>query len=57
MVRGPVRKGEALLAGLLRCGDCGRRPLVGYNGAEGAIGRYKCDATRSNPDGDPCISF
>src|SRR6516162_2716042 len=24
MVRGPVRKGEALLAGLLRCGHCGR---------------------------------
>src|SRR4051812_3161441 len=25
MVRGAVRKGEALLAGLLRCGHCGRR--------------------------------
>lgn len=57
MVRGPVRKGEALLAGLLRCGHCGRRLLVGYNGAKGDVGRYKCDATRSNPDGDPCISF
>ncbi|MET3524690.1 zinc ribbon domain-containing protein [Mesorhizobium abyssinicae] len=34
MVRGPVRKGEALLAGLLRCGHCGRRLLVGYNGAK-----------------------
>ncbi|WP_342586844.1 helix-turn-helix domain-containing protein [Mesorhizobium sophorae] len=43
MVRGPVRKGEAL--------------LVGYNGAKGDVGRYTCDATRSNPDGDPCISF
>lgn len=57
MVRGPVRKGEALLAGLLRCGHCGRRLLVGYNGAKGDVGRYTCDATRSNPDGDPCISF
>lgn len=57
MVRGPVRKGEALLAGLLRCGHCGRRLLVSYNGAKGDVGRYKCDATRSNPDGDPCISF
>ncbi|RWD59899.1 MAG: recombinase family protein [Mesorhizobium sp.] len=57
MVRGPVRKGEALLAGLLRCGHCGRRLLVGYNGAKGDVGRYKCDATRSNPDGDPYISF
>ncbi|MGX5851856.1 helix-turn-helix domain-containing protein, partial [Mesorhizobium sp. PL10] len=57
MVRGPVRKGEALLAGLLRCGHCGRRLLVGYHGAKGDVGRYKCDATRSNPDGDPCIAF
>src|SRR5437763_324770 len=30
MVRGAVRTGEALLAGLLRCGHCGRRLLVGY---------------------------
>ncbi|WP_292572386.1 recombinase family protein [Mesorhizobium sp.] len=57
MVRGPVRKGEALLARLLRCGHCGRRQLVGYSGAKGDVGRYKCDATRSNPDGDSCISF
>nr|WP_031245672.1 hypothetical protein [Mesorhizobium sp. LNJC384A00] len=27
MVRGPVRKGDALLAGLLRCSHCGRRLL------------------------------
>lgn len=46
-----------MLAGLLRCGHCGRRLLVGYNGAKGDVGRYKCDATRSNPDGDSCISF
>lgn len=57
MVRGPVRKGEALLAGLLRCGHCGRRLLVGYHGAKGDVGRYKCDAARSNPEGSPCISF
>jgi hypothetical protein len=44
MVRGPVRKGEALLAGLLRCGHCGRRLLVSYNGTKGDIGRYHCDA-------------
>jgi DNA invertase Pin-like site-specific DNA recombinase len=57
MVRGPVRKGEVLLAGLLRCGHCGRRMLVGYHGAKGDVGRYSCDAKRSNPGGDPCISF
>src|SRR6202140_4831858 len=57
MVRGSVRKGEALLAGLMRCGHCGRRLLVSYNGTNGDIGRYNCDATRSNPGTPACISF
>ena len=57
MVRGPVRKGEALLAGLVRCGHCGRRLLASYNGAKGDIGRYSCDAARNNPGAAPCISF
>ena len=57
MVRGAVRTGEALLAGLMRCGHCGRRLLVSYNGTKGDIGRYNCDATRSNPGAPPCISF
>ena len=57
MVRGAVRKGEALLTGLLRCGHCGRRLLVSYNGTKGDVGRYNCDATRSNPGADRCISF
>jgi len=57
MVRGAVRKGEALLVGLLRCGHCGRRLLVSYNGTKGDIGRYHCDATRSDPAAAPCISF
>src|SRR3712207_9462733 len=57
MVRGPVRKGEALLAGLVRCGHCGRKLLVSYNGAKGDIGRYNCDAVRNNPGAAPCISF
>lgn len=57
MVRGPVRKGEALLTGLLRCGHCGRRLQVSYNGAKGDIGRYNCDAVRNNPGAAPCIAF
>ena len=57
MVRGAVRKGEALLGGLLRCGHCGRRLLVSYNGTKGDIGRYYCDATRGNPRAAACISF
>jgi DNA invertase Pin-like site-specific DNA recombinase len=57
MVRGAVRKGEALLAGLVRCGHCGRRLQVSYNGTKGDIGRYNCDATRNDPGAPPCISF
>ena len=57
MVRGAVRRGEALLAGLLRCGHCGRRLLVSYNGTNGDVGRYNCDATRSSPGTASCISF
>ena len=53
MVRGAVRKGEALLTGLLRCGHCGRRLLISYNGTKGDVGRYNCDATRSNPGAIP----
>ena len=57
MVRGAVRKGQALLAGLVRCGHCGRRLLVSYNGNKGDVGRYNCDAVRNNPGADPCIAF
>ena len=52
-----MRKGEALLAGLVRCGHCGRRLLVSYNGTKGDVGRYNCDAVRHNPGADPCIAF
>jgi DNA invertase Pin-like site-specific DNA recombinase len=57
MVRGAMRTGEALLTGLMRCGHCGRRLLVSCNGTKGDIGRFNCDATRSNPGAAPCISF
>ena len=40
-VRGAVRRGELLLAGLLRCGHCGRKLYVGYGGK---AGRYYCRA-------------
>src|SRR6202030_2367391 len=42
MSRGALRRGEALLAGLLRCGHCGRKLHVAY---------------ANNHGGDPCISF
>jgi hypothetical protein len=47
MSRGSVRRGEALLAGLLRCGHCGRKLHVAYSGANGSAGRYHCRGVRS----------
>jgi excisionase family DNA binding protein len=57
MARGALRKGEALLAGLLRCGHCGRKLHVAYSGNDGTIGRYHCRGGHFNHGGDPCISF
>jgi DNA invertase Pin-like site-specific DNA recombinase/predicted DNA-binding transcriptional regulator AlpA/transposase len=39
---GPVREGPALLQGLVVCGKCGRRMLVGYSGKDGRVARYVC---------------
>lgn len=57
MSRGSVRRGEALLAGLLRCGHCGRNLHVAYSGAHGNTGRYHCRGGHLNHGGDRCISF
>jgi hypothetical protein len=40
MAKGAVRRGESLVAGLLRCGHCGRRLQVMSAGRTGA--RYQC---------------
>jgi len=55
--RGSIRRGEALLAGLLRCGHCGRKLHVAYSGTNGSAGRYHCRGGHLNHGGDPCISF
>jgi len=57
MSRGAVRRGEAVLAGLLRCGHCGRKLHVAYSGKDGASGRYHCRGGHLNHGGAPCISF
>ena len=57
MVRGAVRKGEALLAGLLRCGHCGRKLHVAYSGAHGSSARYHCQGAHVNHGAERCISF
>lgn len=58
MVRGALRKGEALLAGLLRCGHCGRKLHVGYNGKDGNTSRYFCRGAAINHGASgKCIAF
>src|SRR5665213_2207813 len=54
-VRGPIKHGEALLAGLLRCGHCGARLLAQYPGPR-AI-RYQCSGYLLNRDHPCCIMF
>ena len=58
--RGAGAKGtllQQIAIGMLYNVQCGRRLLVSYNGTKGDIGRYHCDATRSNPAAASCISF
>jgi hypothetical protein len=57
MSRGALRRGEALLAGLLRCGHCGRKLHVAYSGTDGNTGRYHCRGGHFNHGGEHCISF
>lgn len=54
IVKGAVRKGEVLLAGLLRCGHCGRKLHVHYSSN---IGRYTCYGARANHGTKRCISI
>lgn len=54
-----VRKGRTLLAGLLRCGICGRRLDVHYahrHGANGGCAYYRCRGTRPQ-GGARCIQL
>ena len=57
MVKGSVRQGKSLLAGLLRCGHCGRRLRVCYCGKDGSVVRYNCRDAMINHGTKNCISF
>jgi hypothetical protein len=57
MARGSVRRGDALLAGLLRCGHCGRRLHVSYSGTAGFCVRYHCRGAHLNHGMERCIAF
>jgi excisionase family DNA binding protein len=58
MARGALRKGEALLVGLLRCGHCGRKLHVAYTGKNGNTSRYMCKGASINHGASGnCIAF
>ena len=57
VVKGSVRGGEALLGGLLRCGHCGRKLFVRYQGRNGSHKRYQCSRRQGGELGKACISF
>jgi DNA invertase Pin-like site-specific DNA recombinase len=58
LVRGPSRGGEAILAGVLRCGHCGRKLHVYYTGINSSCRRYSCQGAMINHGiPDKCISF
>lgn len=54
MVRGSPKRGEALLAGLLRCGHCGSKLYVAYSSHHG--NRYTCHDTHGT-GGGRCMSI
>ena len=55
--QGAVKRGLALLPGLLRCGRCGRRLLVVYSGSTGQIPRYVCQGGRTQRGNEACLSL
>ena len=57
MVRGSVRRGAGLLAGLLRCGTCGRKFHVTYCGTHGRVVRYACRGALVNHGLGSCTSI
>ena len=54
-VRGPVKHGEALRAGPLRCGHCGAKLLAQYPGPR--VIRYQCSGYLLNRDHACCVMF
>jgi DNA invertase Pin-like site-specific DNA recombinase len=52
----PIRAGQGLLVGLLRCGRCGRKLHVRYWGKSGTAARYLCDGDYAM-GGKYCLGF
>jgi hypothetical protein len=54
---GGIRGGASVFAGILRCGQCGRKVLVNYSGFHARSIRYSCNTNCRNDDGKRCLSF
>jgi DNA invertase Pin-like site-specific DNA recombinase len=55
--RGAIKRGDALLAGILRCRRCGRKLTLRYTGSRHDILRYSCSRGWMD-NGEPrCIAF
>jgi DNA invertase Pin-like site-specific DNA recombinase len=55
LVRGSVKRGGALLSGILRCGHCGAKLLAQYPGP--AVIRYQCSSYTLDRETRCCVSF
>jgi DNA invertase Pin-like site-specific DNA recombinase len=54
---GAAKRGPALLAGLLRCGRCGRKLFIAYGGTGGRVPRYACHGGRTDRGHAACLSI
>ena len=54
---GAPKSGAALLAGLLRCSQCGRKRLVRYGGTSGTTVRYECRARKQEQGAKGCFTL
>lgn len=55
--KGAIKTGPALLGGLLRCGQCGRKMYVAYGGKGGRVPRYNCNGGRTHRGSAHCQSL
>lgn len=55
LVRGSVKRGGALLSGMLRCGHCGAKLLAQYPGP--TVIRYQCASYTLDRETSCCVSF
>jgi DNA invertase Pin-like site-specific DNA recombinase len=54
---GAAKLGAALLSGLLRCGQCGRKLQVVYSGTSGRVPRYVCRGDRGDRQSSRCLTL